>query len=309
MNSIDGKEVSLLISNKNKFELWNLFNSKNYFNNVDSKQFQKVQDLFEESINSVYKKYINNNNNFNMQNANNEIEHVFKQNMSVFMEEQKAKNVEDYRINELSKLMENKKNELENIINPKKPENIDFSIKENDEPFKENLDEIIKKTMEERQNQITEIISKFEPSSSSQTQALNNENINDNDNNNQINISDLNTSSQLNNTILSNNINKDFTNIIDLEQKQSNLEINSLKEKIGELTELNKKIIESQIILIDLIENNNESVTSIKKNIDKMKKLYLTKENISIDNDNNINSINKKAIKKVINNVNSSIKK
>ena len=171
MNSVDGNEVSLIISNKNKFELWNLFNTKNYFNNIDSEHFQKVQNLFEESINSVHKKYVNNNNNqFNINNANNEIEHVFKQNMSVFMEEQNAKNIENYRINELSKLMENKQNELDNMINPKKPENIDFSINKNDEPFKENLDEIIKKTMEDRQNQITEIISNFEAPSSSQTQ-------------------------------------------------------------------------------------------------------------------------------------------
>ena len=62
-----------------------------------------------------------------------------------------------------------------------------------------------------------------------------------------------------------------------------------LKTKLEELTNLNKKIVESQLILIDLIENNNENVNNIKNNMDEMKKLYLKKEN---------NKSNKKVISK-----------
>ena len=40
-----------------------------------------------------------------------------------------------------------------------KPPDIDFSNKVNDEPFKENIDDIINKTLQERQKEINEIVS------------------------------------------------------------------------------------------------------------------------------------------------------
>ena len=48
-----------IISNKNKYNLWDDFNEKGYFNNIVNEDFQTVQNIFEESIEIIENKYKN----------------------------------------------------------------------------------------------------------------------------------------------------------------------------------------------------------------------------------------------------------
>ena len=43
-------EKTDIISNKNKYNLWDDFNEKGYFNNIVNEDFNNVQNIFEESI-------------------------------------------------------------------------------------------------------------------------------------------------------------------------------------------------------------------------------------------------------------------
>ena len=179
-------QIDNIKSNKNKFELWNLFNEKKYFNNIPEDDVEDVKRVFETSINSVYNSHFNSNNkNINLKSINEEIEFVFKRNMSIFLEQLKAKKVEKHRINELNLMMEKKQSELNNIIKPQRPDEIDFTVK-NDEPFKENLDEIINKTLQDRQSQLENIVLSYPQQPKEETEESENKlesttiNINDN---------------------------------------------------------------------------------------------------------------------------------
>ena len=147
-----------IISNKNKYNLWDDFNEKGYFNNIVNEDFQNVQNIFEESIEIIenkYKKIVN----YNIDNVNSEIETIFKKKMSIYDEQKKADKLQNHKIDNFNKLVENKQNEFDNLMKITKPPDIDFSNKVNDEPFKENIDDIINKTLQERQKEINEIVS------------------------------------------------------------------------------------------------------------------------------------------------------
>ena len=273
MEEIINNQIDNIKSNKNKFELWNLFNEKKYFDNIPQGDVEDVKNVFETSINSVYTSHVNSNNkNINLKSINEEIEYVFKRNMSIFLEQLKAKKVEEHRINELNVMMEKKQNELNNIIKPQRPDEIDFTVK-NDEPFKENLDEIINKTLQDRQSQLQDIVSSY-PQPKDETEK------NKNDENELestiININDI-------NKINDSNISLDDTNF-PLNTIDNNKN-NNLSEKIDELTNISKKIIESQIILIDLIEKTNSNndylkneLNLIKEKIEKNRKKKISKK-------------------------------
>ena len=49
-------EKTEIISNKNKYNLWDDFNEKGYFNNIINEDFNNVQNIFEESIQIIEKK-------------------------------------------------------------------------------------------------------------------------------------------------------------------------------------------------------------------------------------------------------------
>ena len=148
---------SEILSNKNKYKLWDDFNSKGYFNNIVNEEFESIQGIFEKSINIIDTKYKTQKLE-SIENANDEIETVFKKSMLIFNEQKKANKIEDHRMNSLKQLMKNKEDEMNNILNPVKPKEIDFKTENNDEPFKENVEEMINKTIEERQKELSSII-------------------------------------------------------------------------------------------------------------------------------------------------------
>ena len=145
-----------IISNKNKFNLWNDFNSKGLFKDINEQNIHDIKELFEKSISMVYNKY---NDNDKILNVDNEILNVFNNELKRYKTNQSIKNNEINRIDDLNKLVEQNRSELDQLINPKKPEEINFENKNNDEPFKEDINDIINKTIENREKEMNEIIS------------------------------------------------------------------------------------------------------------------------------------------------------
>ena len=81
-------------------------------------------------------------------------------------------------MDDLNKLVEQNRSELDHLINPKKPEEINFENKNNDEPFKEDINDIINKTIENREKEMNEIISSLPLPDENLTQ-VNNDSAND----------------------------------------------------------------------------------------------------------------------------------
>ena len=57
----------------------------------------------------------------------------------------------EIKTNELEALMKSQEDEMNVILNPTKPPEIDFQNKNNDEPFKENVEDMINKTIEDQE--------------------------------------------------------------------------------------------------------------------------------------------------------------
>tara|TARA_X000000950_G_C13852546_1_gene635173 strand:+ start:1048 stop:1785 length:738 start_codon:yes stop_codon:yes gene_type:complete len=236
-------EKTEIISNKNKYNLWDDFNEKGYFNNIINEDFNNVQNIFEESIQIIEKKY-KNMEKYNINSVNNEIESVFKKKMSIYDEQKKADKIQNHKIDNFNKLVENKQNEFDSLMKTTKPPDIDFANKVDDEPFKENIDDIINKTLQERQNEINEIVSSMPKPNVD----------NENSNETQIVLDD--------NTIKVNNF----------QQDNSNTNNN-----------INEQILKSQILMIELLQNINtkndlleqilNEINIIKKDIDFIKNI------------------------------------
>ena len=251
-------EKSEIISNKNKYKLWDDFNSKGYFNNVMNDEFESIQQIFEKSINEINKRYQSQK--FEtIEKANDEIETIFKKSMLIFNEQRKANKIENHRMNNLTKLMKNKENEMNEILNPVKPKEIDFQNENNDEPFRENVEEMINKTLEERQKELSAIIESIPKPDN-----LKNEIIDNND----FSIPPINHENK--EQIL---INENFSN--------------------DNNKELQKEILKSQIKIIELLESvkiqNETIINTINKNSDNNEVLT-----ILYDIQNNIKSNKKK---------------
>ena len=164
-----------IISNKNKFNLWNDFSNKGLFKDVNEQNIDDIKELFEKSITMVYNKY---NDNDKILNIDNEILNVFNNEFKIYKTNQSIKKNEINRMDDLNKLVEQNRSELDQLINPKKPEEINFENKNNDEPFKEDINDIINKTIENREKEMNEIISSLPLPDENLTQ-VNNDSAND----------------------------------------------------------------------------------------------------------------------------------
>ena len=142
----------------NKYELWNLFGEKGYFNNIKADDIEEIQKLFEESIVEVTKTGQLKNAPINILNV--ETEKRFKKKMSIKNEEKKNSQYQNYALDTFNKDLEQKSKELSEYMTTNKPDEIDFSIPV-DEPFKENMDELINDAISKRQNDLQEIVDTF----------------------------------------------------------------------------------------------------------------------------------------------------
>ena len=163
-------DPSEIISNKNKFHLWDEFNKKKYFDNISNENFNNVQQLFEKSIDEIYQ-LEKQNIITNIDVINDKIDSNFKLKLDQFHNQNNNTNV-----NELESLMKTKEEEMNVILNPTKPPEIDFQNKNNDEPFQENVEDIINKTIEDREKELTNIIQSLPPPKVDETIKKENEN-------------------------------------------------------------------------------------------------------------------------------------
>ena len=150
-------DSSEIISNKNKFHLWDEFNKKKYFDNISNENFNNVQQLFEKSIEEIYQ-LEKQNVITNIDIINDKIDNNFKLKLDQFNHQNN-----NTKANELESLMKSKEEEMNVILNPIKPPEIDFQNKNNDEPFQENVEDIINKTIEDREKELTTIIQSLPP--------------------------------------------------------------------------------------------------------------------------------------------------
>ena len=94
----------------NKYELWNLFGEKGYFNNIKAEDIEEIQKLFEESIVEITNAGQLKNAPLNILNA--ETEKKFKKKMSIKNEEKKNNQYQNYALDTFNKDLEQKSKEL-----------------------------------------------------------------------------------------------------------------------------------------------------------------------------------------------------
>lgn len=166
-------DSSEIISNKNKFHLWDEFNKKKYFDNISNENFNNVQQLFEKSIDEIYQ-LEKQNVITNIDVINDKIDSNFKLKLDQFHNQNSLNS--NNNVNELEALMKTQEDEMNVILNPTKPPEIDFQNKSSDEPFQENVEDIINKTIEDREKELTNIIQSLPPPKVDETIKQENEN-------------------------------------------------------------------------------------------------------------------------------------
>ena len=190
-------------SASNKYELWNKFTTKGFFEHVftgnDSDNAQiatEVQNVFEQSIshvstNPTLKK-------LNTKELKEIGERHFKRELKNYIDSRENKVFQNYSLNSFEKPVankiheknsildqkfQNKQNEYDNMMKKKEPEAIDFrTVKE--EPFIENMDDLINETLQKRQLELSQIMDSMpKPKDNNETTDKdvmnNNSNIND----------------------------------------------------------------------------------------------------------------------------------
>ena len=148
-------------SNNNKALIWGLLQESNIFKGIDNKKYNKVQELLEESINNVDKKYSN----FKLIEKNKIVieDVILKINKEKSIEISKSdKKIEViYTSNDLSekrkekfnnKLKEQQDN-LNTYINPKIPEEMNFKD-DTDKPIGSDMDRLIAEKMASREREL-----------------------------------------------------------------------------------------------------------------------------------------------------------
>ncbi len=210
-----------LIKNENKEFLWNVLYKNNVFNTIPDSKTREIKGLFEETItNSI--DYIKQN---NLQNNNLlELNKIIVKNLNSNIIDYKNKilssvdSKSDYKktkFDGLQQEFERQKETMTNALNIEKPKTIDFSDK-NDEPIDNNIMLLKIQEMEKERN----------------INFLNNQNNKENQNNQdkqnneiELNIEDLETKEQSEESIQENSVPKiKISNIEDLLQNDLNIE-------------------------------------------------------------------------------------
>ena len=213
----------------NKYELWNLFGEKGYFNHIKADDIEEIQKLFEESIVEITNMVQLKNAPLNV--LNGETEKRFKKKMSIKNEEKKNNQYQNYSLDTFNKDLEQKSKELNEYMTTNKPDEIDFSIPV-DEPFKENMDELINDAISKRQNDLQQIVDTFPKVDKIESDISNNNTIN--------NINDLPT---------------------------NNLEVTNKTNDNIETKQMLKSVLTSQVLMIELLEKLEIKINIIEKNI------------------------------------------
>ena len=143
--------MDYILSEKNKGFLWNILYEKNIFNGIPNDNLEKVKNLFESTIVNVSQNTKNREiieiNKEILRTLNTEIQSL-KRNLL------ESKNIKDEfkyeKIVVFDKNLENHKSSLNKLINPSKPEEIDFAD-ETDKPIDNNeMNRILEQMQKER---------------------------------------------------------------------------------------------------------------------------------------------------------------
>jgi hypothetical protein len=274
-------------NNSNKYLLWELLQDSGIFNNMQNNKYNKIQEIFENTINNI-----------NIQYSNLDLTEKNKKTIEVLIPiinneknaPQEAPLTVIYKADDLRKEREetlnNKMKEqqkiFDNTMNPSRPSDINFSDNNVDKPLGSDMDIMIANMMAEREQEL-EIP---EQNVSQAAKWINNDNPDNvsietrKDKANIVNNNRDNTSKEKKVSFkdTNNDTNNDIvTNILDkLKTKtntQSTIEVNTIDNAMSEniktstSTNTNTITIESRL---DKLENMLYDFTNCQKNIEKM---------------------------------------
>ena len=285
-------------NNSNKYLLWELLQDSGIFNNMQNNKYNKIQEIFENTINNIDIQYSN----LDLTEKNKKTIEVL---IPIINNEKnasqeapltvvyKADDLRKEREETLNNKMKEQQKMFDNTMNPSRPSDINFSDNNVDKPLGSEMDRMIASMMAEREQEL-EIP---EQNVSQAAKWINNDNPDNvsietrKDKANIVNNNRDNTSKEkkvsfkdTNNDTNNNNTNNDIvTNILDkLKTKtntQSTIEANTIDNAMSQnintststststSTNTNTITIESRL---DKLENMLYDFTNCQKNIEKM---------------------------------------
>ena len=253
----------------NKFKLWNNFNDKGYFNHVMSSSEEQnkvivanVQKIFENCIEKVKTNAKPSDNLFYL---NNEVEKIFVRELRTFRETNENKKHEAYNLNNFDSAIEKKQKEFDELMKVPKPKEINFKTV-NDEPFTENMDELINEALEKRKLELNDIVKQYEniPKAEEDTNLVIPKEASQSKQNNDISSLHNNTNSHQE-TELSNYQHNETNYIKELRNQNEELhkKIGNIEIYVKQLSIATQSLLESQLELFTTIEETNTKLDQV----------------------------------------------
>lgn len=282
----------------NKFKLWNTFNDKGYFNHVMSSSeeqnksiVENVQKLFETCINKVKSNAKQSDNLFFL---NNEVEKIFVRELRTLRETNEHKKQESYNLRNFDSAMESKQKEFDELMKVPKPQEIDFKTV-NDEPFTENMDELINEALEKRKLELNDIVKQYEnvPNSKDDENTIIPKTSSNELSNNSLNtpINDLHNAISESPQHLGTNVLEpkwiEYIKELHTQNEQLHVKIHNIENYVKQLSVAIQSLLESQLELFTSVESTTDKLDTVCSFVSALKQ---KKENSSkkIKN-NNIN--------------------
>lgn len=292
-----------LNSSGNKYELWNSMTKKGYFEHVftstdseNAKIATDIQDVFEGSIRKISGSPSSKG--LVLHELNNLVEKQFVRDLKIYRDKRESNSFMNYNLQafnngngnkfenktESNRLLDQdfkvKQNEFDEMMKTKKPDDIDFRTVK-DEPFIDNMDDLINETLQKRQLELNEIMNSMPtPDSSSKSQKPISSSTSSNDSRNlpitepesNPHDSTLDTDNdKLENTIVHHSLPNSFPVSIHEETHKDMFaqpQLDILLRDIRTMKEGDKAILENQIKLIALIDSLTRQMNDISKKID-----------------------------------------
>jgi len=268
-------------NNSNKYLLWELLQDSGIFNNMQNNKYNKIQEIFENTINNI-----------NIQYSNLDLTEKNKKTIEVLIPiinneknapqeapltvVYKADDLRKEREETLNNKMKEQQKMFDNTMNPSRPSDINFSDNNVDKPLGSEMDRMIASMMAEREQEL-EIP---EQNVSQAAKWINNDNPDNisietrKDKANIVNNNRDNTSKEkkvsfkdTNNDIVTNILDKLKTKTNTQSTIEANTIDNAMSENINTSTNTKTLTIESRL---DKLENMLYDFTNCQKNIEKM---------------------------------------
>lgn len=268
-------------NNSNKYLLWELLQDSGIFNNMQNNKYNKIQEIFENTINNIDIQYSN----LDLTEKNKKTIEVL---IPIINNEKnasqeapltvvyKADDLRKEREETLNNKMKEQQKMFDNTMNPSRPSDINFSDNNVDKPLGSEMDRMIASMMAEREQEL-EIP---EQNVSQAAKWINNDNPDNvsietrKDKANIVNNNRDNTSKEkkvsfkdTNNDIVTNILDKLKTKTNTQSTIEANTIDNAMSENIKTSTNTKTLTIESRL---DKLENMLYDFTNCQKNIEKM---------------------------------------